>query len=65
MFDDPVNSTGHLGSDCGIRFAAQMGVVAVLRDVALESATEAVGALQNGNLASHSEGAAQTAIPVF
>ena len=60
-----MNSTGHLGSDCGIRFAAQMGVVAVLRDVALELVTEAVGALQNGNLASHPEGAAQTGIHEF
>ena len=42
-----MNSTGHLGSDCGIRFAAQMGVVAVLRDVALELVTEAVGALMS------------------
>ena len=65
MFDDPVNSTGHLGGDCGIRFAAQMGVVAVLGDVALELVPEAVGPLHNGNLACHPEGAAQSGIPVF
>ena len=51
IFDDPVNSTGHLGSDCGIRFAAQMFVVAVLGDGAFERVTEAVGPLHNGNLA--------------
>ena len=65
MFDDPRNSTGHLGSDCGIRFAAQMFVVAVFGDIALERVTKAVGALHNGNLASHPEGAAQSGIPVF
>ena len=43
MFDDPRNSTGHLGSDCGIRFAAQMFVVAVLGDRALERVSKAVG----------------------
>ena len=38
MFDDPRNSTGDLGSDCGTRFAAQMFVVAVFGDGAcLES----------------------------
>ena len=51
MFDDPVNSTGHLGSDCGIRFAAQMFVVAVFGDGALERVSKAVGPLHNGNLA--------------
>ena len=65
MFNDPVNSTGHLGSDCGIRFAAQMFVMAVFGDGALERVTEAVGALRNGNLACHPEGAAQSGIRIF
>ena len=65
MFDDPVNSTGHLGGDWAIRFAAQMFVMAVFGDGALERVTEAVGALRNGNLACHPEGAVQSGIPVF
>ena len=65
MFNDPVNSTGHLGGDCGIRFEAQMFVMAVFGDGALERVTEAVGALRNGNLACHPEGAVQSGIPVF
>ena len=36
MFNDPRNSTGDLGSDCGTRFAAQMFVVAVFGDGAFE-----------------------------
>ena len=51
MFNDPRNSVGHLGGDCGIRFAAQVGVVAVFGDIAFERVTEAVGPLHNGNLA--------------
>ena len=51
MLNDPVNSTGHLGGDCGIRFAAQIFVVAVFGDRAFERVTEAVGPLHNGNLA--------------
>ena len=65
MFDDPRNSTGHPGRDCGIHFAAQMFVVAVFGDIALERVTKAVGALRNGNLASHPEGAAQSGIRIF
>ena len=51
MFNDPVNSTGHLGGDWAIRFAAQMFVVAVFGDGALERVSKAVGPLHNGNLA--------------
>jgi hypothetical protein len=40
-----------------------MCVVAILCDVAFKA--EAVGALQNGYLSSHPEGAAQTGISVF
>ena len=65
MFDDPMNNTGHLGGDCGIRFAAQMFVVAVFGDRALKRVSKVVGPLHNGNLASHPEGAAQSGIPVF
>ena len=65
MFNDPRNSTGHLGGDCGIRFAAQMFVVAVFGDIALERVTKAVGPLHNGDLACHPQGAAQSGIPVF
>ena len=43
MFDDPRNSTGHLGGDCGTRFAAQMFVVAVFGDGALERVSKVVG----------------------
>ena len=53
MFNDPVNCAGHFGGDCGIRLSAQMGVLSVLSDVALELIPEAVGALQYGNLTSH------------
>ena len=65
MFDDPRNSTGRLGGDCGTRFAAQMFVVAGLGDIAFERVSKAVGALRNGNLASHPEGAAQSGIRIF
>ena len=65
MFNDPVNCAGHFGGDCGIRLSAQMCVVAVLSDVALELIPEAIGPLQNGNLTGHPQGAAQAGIPVF
>ena len=65
MFNDPRNSTGHPGRDCGIHFAAQMFVVAVLGDRAFERVSKAVGALRNGNLASHPEGAVQLGIRIF
>ena len=65
MFNDPRNSTGHLGGDWAIRFAAQMFVVAVFGDIAFERVSKAVGALRNGNLASHPEGAAQSGIRIF
>ena len=65
MFDDPMNITGHLGGDWAIRFAAQMFVVAGFGDGALERVSKAVGALHNGNLACHPEGAAQSGIRIF
>ena len=43
MLDDPRNSTGDLGSDCGTRFAAQMFVVVVFGDGAFERVSKAVG----------------------
>ena len=65
MFDDPRNSTGHLGGDWAIRFAAQMFVVAVFGDGALERVSKAVGPLHNGDLACHPEGAVQSGIRIF
>ena len=65
MFDDPRNSTGRLGGDWAIRFAAQMFVVAVLGDRAFERVSKAVGPLHNSDLACHPEGAVQSGIPVF
>ena len=56
MFDNPVNSAGHLGGDCGIRLSAQMCVVAVVGDVTLELIPESVGARQDGKLACHPQG---------
>ena len=53
MFDDPRNNTGQLGGDWAIRFAAQMFVVAVFGDGALERVSKAVGPLHNGDLACH------------
>ena len=54
-----------LAAIAAIRFAAQMFVVAVFGDRALERVTEAVGPLHNGDLASHPEGAAQSGIRIF
>ena len=65
MFNDPRNSTGHLGGDWAIRFAAQMFVVAVFGDGALERVSKAVGPLHNGDLACHPEGAVQLGIRIF
>ena len=65
MFNDPMNSTGHLGGACRIRFVAQMFVVVVPRDVAFELVSKAVGLLYNGDLACHPEGAAQSGITIF
>ena len=65
MFDDPRNSTGHLGGDWAIRFAALMFVVAVVGDRAFERVSKAVGPLHNGDLACHPEGAVQLGIRIF
>jgi hypothetical protein len=64
-FDNRVDGAGHFASDCGIRLAAQMCVVPVLGDVALELVPEAIGALQDGNLSSHPQSAAQSGVAVF
>ena len=53
------------GGDCGIRLAAQMGVLRILGDVTLELITEAVGLLHDGHLTCHPEGSAQPGIAVF
>ncbi len=58
-FNDPMNSTGHLRGDCGIRVAAQIGVVTVFDDIAFELVMEAIRLLEDGNLSGHPEGATQ------
>ena len=65
MFDDPMNSTGHLGGDCGIHFAAQMFVVAVFGDIAFERVSKAVGPLHNGDLAAIQRVRRSRAFPYF
>jgi len=54
-----VHGSGHLRGDCGIRLAAQMGVVTVFDDIAIELVTEAIRLLEDGNLSGHPEGATQ------
>lgn len=63
--DHRVNGAHHLCRDRGVGFAAQMTVVSVLRDVALEFVPEAVGPLENGRLAGHPECAAQPGIAIL
>ena len=65
IFDDPMNSTGHLGGDCGIRLAAQIGVVTVFGDIAFEFVPKAIRVLEGGDLPGHPEGAAQARVAVF
>jgi hypothetical protein len=49
----------------GKGLAAQIGIVAILRDVALELVAKAVGGLQHGGLSGDPERAAQTGVAVF
>ncbi len=65
MLNDPVNGSGHFCSDCGIRLAAQMGVVTVLGDITLELVTEAVRLLKNSDLSGHPEGTSQAGVAIF
>ena len=65
FFDNPVHGPGHLRDDCGIRLAAQMGVVTVFGDIAFELVTEAVRLLKDGNLPNHPMGAAQARVAIF
>ncbi len=49
-FDHGVNGACHLCGDGGVCLAAQIRVMAVLRDVAFELVSEAVGGLEHGSL---------------
>ena len=64
-FDDGVHDAGHLGGNCSHRLAAQIGIVAILRDVAFELMTEAVLPLADGDLSGDPQGAAQTSVAEF
>lgn len=52
----------HLGGNCGNSIAAQIGIVAISRDVAFELVPEAVLALADGNLPGDPQGATQPGI---
>lgn len=65
MFDHGVYGACHLGRDCGVGLATQMGIVSVLRDVAFELVPEAVGPLQHGGLSCHPERAPEPGIAVL
>jgi hypothetical protein len=45
VIDHGVHGARHLGRDCGVGLAAQMGIVSILRDVAVELVPKAVGPL--------------------
>ncbi|MEY2759889.1 MAG: hypothetical protein RIR33_3667 [Pseudomonadota bacterium] len=49
-FDDGVNHARHLGGNGGERLALEIGVVSILRDVALALFSKAVLLLANGDL---------------
>ena len=61
-FDDGVDDTRHLGGNSGHRLAAQIGIVAISRDVAFELVPESVLALTDGDLSGEPQGAAQSRI---
>ncbi|MBB3708652.1 hypothetical protein FHS67_004992 [Aminobacter aminovorans] len=50
------------GGNCGHCLAAQIGIVAISRDIAFEFVTEAVLALADGDLSGDPQGAAQPGI---
>lgn len=52
----------HPGGNSGHRLAAQIGIIAIPRDVAFEFMTEAVLALADGDLSGDPQGAAQPSI---
>jgi hypothetical protein len=64
-FDDRMSNTRHLGGDSCQRFAAEILIIAIPRNVALELISETVVFLTDGNLSGHPEGAPQTRIAVF
>src|SRR6056297_1944831 len=55
VIDHGVCGARHFGGDGGVRLAAQLRVVSILRDVAFEPVPEAVGSLENSGLAGHPE----------
>lgn len=65
VIDHGVYGARHLCRDRGIGLAAQMGIVSILGDVALELVPEAVGPLENGGLAGHPHRAPQAGIAVL
>ena len=65
MFNHGVYCARHLGWDRSVCLASQMRVVSVSRDVAFELISEAIGALENGRLASHLKSTAKPGVPIF
>ena len=61
-FDDGVRGARHLGSDRRERLAAEIGIVPIARDVALELGSEAVVALADRDLPGHPQGPAQARV---
>jgi hypothetical protein len=57
-----VDDTRHLGGNSGHRLAAQIGIVAISRDVAFDLVPESVLALTDGNLSGDPQSAAQSRI---
>lgn len=55
VFDHGMHGARHLGRDGSVGFAAQIGVMSILRDVAFELVPEAVGPFENRGLAGHPE----------
>ena len=64
-FDHGVNGAGHFCSDGRAGLAAQIGVVAILRDVTLEFVAEAVCFLQDGSLSGEPERASEAGVAIF
>jgi len=60
-----MHDAGHLGGNSGHCLAAQIGIVAIPRDVAFELMTEAVLPLADGDLSGDPQGAAQPSIAEF
>ena len=57
-----MNGARHLGGNGSQRLALEIGVVAILGDVALVLGSEAVVALPDGHVGGHPEGASQPSV---